>query len=294
MRAEIEVLKPGLFSTIQDKGRFGFMDSGVPTSGPMDMYASRLGNLLLNNSPDRPVLEITQTGPTLKFWSPANIVITGGNLSPMINDSEIKNGRISILKKGDVLSFGKRILGSRAYVCIQGGFTGNKVLGSYSWYDGLTEHFRLEKGMNLYLDSELQGEINTTSLVKYSENYLSECIVTVYPGPEFYSLPGVMQQEILKRNFTVDSKSNRMAILFKEIFKNYMEPIISGPVIPGTVQLTPSGKMIILMRDCQTTGGYPRVLQISTKGLNVLAQKMTGDKIKFQLVDPIKKEVSPI
>ena len=75
-----------------------------------------------------------------------------------------------------------------------------------------------------------------------------------------------------------------MAYQLKELFKNDLKSIITSPVLPGTVQLTPSGNLIILMRDCQTTGGYPRILQLNEAALNVLSQKYSGQKIQFQLL----------
>lgn len=279
--AEIEVHQPGLFSTIQDGGRFGFLNFGVPLSGPMDIYAARFGNLILNNSPDATVLEITQSGPALKFQGPANIAITGGDLSPQINGTDITNGRIYKLKAGDTLSFGKRIQGSRSYIAIQGGFKSEKVLESCSWYEGLTTHFRLEKGMKLYFEPELQKVVATSSAVRFNNNYLSEFKIPVFAGPEFHLLPVSQQEGLCAKIFSVDSASNRMALQLKEKFENSLQPIITGPVIPGTVQLTPSGKIIILMRDCQTTGGYPRILQVSEEGLNILAQRITGDQVKL-------------
>ncbi len=284
MRAEIEVLQPGLFSTIQDEGRIGFLNFGVPMSGPMDIYAARFGNLILNNSPDAPVLEITQTGPALKFLAPANIVITGGNFSPRINSYDIKNDRIFPLKTGDILSFGKRKFGLRAYLSIQGGFKSERILGSCSWYEGLTSQYRLSRGMKLYFESGLQKEITTSSAVRFNLKYFSKDQVQVSAGPEFLSLPPHLQKELCRMIFTVDPANNRMAIQLKEKFQNTLKPIITGPVIPGTVQLTPSGKVIVLMRDCQTTGGYPRVLQVDEEGLNILSQKITGEKVQFELI----------
>lgn len=283
MTGEIEVLKPGLFSTIQDGGRFGFLEFGVPISGPMDFYASRFGNLILNNSQDAAVLEITQSGPALKFMGSANIAITGGNLSPQINGYEIKNGRVYSLINGDILSFGNRVLGCRSYIAVQGGFEGEKVLDSYSWYDGITPHFRLEKGMKLHFKSEKQRVFKPTSGIKFNNYYLSDLNVPVFTGPEFHLLPYELQEELCRKTFSVNVASNRMGIQLNELLENKLQPIITGPVIPGTVQLTPSGKIIILMRDCQTTGGYPRVLQLSREGMDILAQKFTGDEVRFAL-----------
>ncbi len=284
MMAEIEVINPGLFSTIQDEGRFGFLEFGVPMSGPMDNYASRLGNLILNNSVQNPVLEITQTGPSLKFLAAANIIITGADLSPLINENQIKNNRIYNIRPGEILKFGKRVLGSRAYISIQGGFLCEKVLNSCSWYEGLTSHFRLEKGMKLYFDLEKQTEIQPTSGVRFNDAYLHKTLVPVFEGPEFDKLSGNLQKELGSTVFTLDSASNRMAVQLQEKFANSLSPIITGAVIPGTIQLTPSGKIIILMKDCQTTGGYPRILQVSREGLNIIAQKSTGDQVQFEIL----------
>lgn len=284
MEGEIEVLQPGLFSCIQDGGRFGFLNYGVPVSGPMDAYAARLANLILNNFWDDPVLEITQTGPTLLFHAGANIVITGCQMSPQINGFRIKNNKIYNLESGDTLSFGKRELGSRSYLAIQGGVYLDKVLGSFSWYDELTSHFRLKKGVILYFDKASQTGFSASSTVKINENYLFKREVQVFPGPEFNYLTPELKLELFNTAFSIDAANNRMAVQLKEELLNTLQPIITGPVIPGTVQLTPSGKLIVLMKDCQTTGGYPRVLQLSREGLNILAQKLTGDIIQFVLL----------
>lgn len=284
MTAEIDVLQPGLFSTIQDPGRFGFREYGVPLSGPMDSYAYRLANLILQNDPQNPVLEITQIGPKLLFNAPASIVITGGNLSPAINGSGISNNRIHRLAANDILSFGRQVLGSRAYLAIKGGFSSSKVLNSFSWYEGLTPYFRLEKGMTLSFLKDDREDLKSTSSLGYRDNYLKEYKIPVFPGPEFEKLPTRLRSKIFSNPFTIAPSSNRMAFQFLEDFENDLLPMLTGPVIPGTIQLTPSGKLIVLMRDCQTTGGYPRVLQVSEKGVNILSQKMIGEKVKFELI----------
>src|SRR5690606_38995416 len=122
----------------------------------------------------------------------------------------------------------------------------------------------------------------STSAVSFRDDYLFATKIPVYPGPEFHRLSSSLQKQLCSNVYSVDPTSNRMAIQFRENIENNLQPIITGPVIPGTVQLTPSGKLIVLMRDCQTTGGYPRVLQVSESGLNILAQKIAGDSIEFK------------
>lgn len=286
MKAEIEVLHPGLFSTIQDQGRFGSMKFGVPLSGAMDRYSSKMANLILQNSPDRAVLEITQMGPKLKFSEPAEIVITGADLSPMINNKEIRNYFVFAIKPEDVLSFGRRKTGCRSYLGISGGFQPEDVLGSRSWYEGVTEFSKLAKGMNLsYLSSASRG-LATNAALRPLIKYISQTEVSVYPGPEYEKLSKTLQNQISQRVFSISKNNNRMAVQLEELFPNSLDPIVTGPVVPGTVQLTPGGKLIVLMRDCQTTGGYPRILQLAENGQNTLSQKIQGDKIKFKLMNP--------
>ena len=108
--------------------------------------------------------------------------------------------------------------------------------------------------------------------------------IEVFKGPEFDMLSDLEKEELFIRYFSISNNNNRMACQLNEIFENKLQPIITSLVIPGTVQLTPSGKLIILMRDCQATGGYPRVLQLSEIAINVLSQKFTNDKIQFKLL----------
>jgi biotin-dependent carboxylase-like uncharacterized protein len=281
MKAEIEVLQPGLFSTIQDPGRNGFLKYGVPMSGVMDFYAAKMANLILRNTPNSAVLEITQMGPKLKFSDPVKISICGALLSPKINNFKIENNRVYKIEAGDELSFGKRQLGCRAYLAISGGFKTEKVLKSRSWYEGVTDNFKLNKTLKLPYESTNESKIETNASIKFSSEYLVTSEIDVFPGPEFDLLTESEQEILRSRSFSIDKNNNRMAIQLKEIMENMLKPIITGPVLPGTVQLTPSGKLIVLMRDCQTTGGYPRVMQLSETGMNKIAQKIIGDSVSF-------------
>lgn len=283
MEAEIQVLEPGLYSTIQDKGRFHFMKYGVPMSGPMDKIASKIANLILNNSSNAAVMEITQTGPVLKFSNHTQIAVSGADLSAEINGNSILNNKAYRIFPGDILRFGKRKYGCRSYLAVSGGFQTETFLASRSWYEGITDHYKLEKGLKLkYLIRE-ETFLRTNSALKIDRQHLIQQEISVFPGPEFNLLSGPQQKFLSSSLFAVDRNNNRMAIQLQGLLENEMDPIITSPVLPGTVQLTPSGRLIILMRDCQTTGGYPRVLQVSEEGQNILAQKVIGDKISFNI-----------
>ncbi|MFO7721503.1 MAG: allophanate hydrolase subunit 2 family protein, partial [Gillisia sp.] len=171
MKAEIEVLQPGLFSTIQDLGRYGFLKYGVPLSGNMDKYASMMGNLILNNPVNAAVLEITQMGPKLRFNAFAQVVFTGADLSPEINKIPVANNTIYLINCGDELSFGKRKSGCRAYLSIKGGFKTSESLGSKSWYEGISDFSKLTTGMKLAFEKTTSVLYDTHASVKINSEY---------------------------------------------------------------------------------------------------------------------------
>ena len=212
--AEIEVLQPGLFSTIQDLGRFGYQKYGVPHSGVMDRYAMRICNMILGNPQDTAVLEITMQGPELKFSSSAFICICGAKISPMLNSSKISQEEIIEVKPGDILKFGGLQCGLRAYLGIRGSFQTQEVLGSKSWYEGITDEFRLKKGMVLNYDSVGFKDAETYSTLKIENDYLDSRFIEVYPGPEFDRFAPKYQEELFSIDFTLDQSSNRMAVQF--------------------------------------------------------------------------------
>jgi len=284
MKAEIEVLHPGLFCTIQDTGRKGFLKYGVPMSGAMDLYAAKIANLILRNPPESAILEITQMGPKLRFSDPVKISICGAFLSPKINNLPIENNSVYRIEAGDELSFGKRQFGCRTYLAISGGFKTRKVLKSRSWLEGVTDNFKLNKSMKLPYESIDESKINLNAALKINSDYMLTSEIDVYPGPEFELLSETEQLILRSQSFSIDKNNNRMAIQLVEVLENNLKPIITGPVLPGTVQLTPSGKLIVLMRDCQTTGGYPRVMQLSETGMNKIAQKIIGDSLNFEFL----------
>lgn len=284
----IEILSPGLFSSIQDTGRTGHLFYGVPMGGAMDLYSHKLANLYLQNRNDAASLELTLMGPTLRFSSPTQIVLTGADLSPRLGALAIAPSIVTPVKAGDVLSFGRRNNGYRSYLGIKGGFQTARILGSRSWFEGVTQHYRLEKDMKLPYLALAQGlkdrEVTEDSYARINEEkFESQNPIEVFPGPEFYLLSKKQQQRLLGASFTISRDNSRMGVQLSEPIPNSLSSIISGPVLPGTVQLTPSGRLIVLMRDCQTTGGYPRVLQLNRHGVNQMAQRITGEKIKWTL-----------
>jgi biotin-dependent carboxylase-like uncharacterized protein len=284
MDSNILVLSSGLQSSIQDLGRKGFRCFGVPISGAMDKYSAILANKLLNNEEGLPLLEMTCTGSKLFFEDETFIVLTGANLSPELNGKAIDLNLVHKVKSGDVLSFGKQIFGSRTYLGVKGGFLTETKLNSRSYFSGITEKGKIEKGDRLQIapfDHEFHA---SASKLKIKKIHFKTKKLEVTKGPEFNRLTKRHRLILFKREFTIDALNNRMGYQIKNKYPTIEKSeIITSIVIPGTVQLTPSGKLIIMMRDCPTTGGYPRVLQLTDIAINQLAQKRTGDTFKFEL-----------
>lgn len=276
----IKVIHPGFYTTIQDKGRFNYRAFGVPVSGVMDEVSYKLLNDLLGNHDNAAALECTMVGPTILFLKATKIAITGGNMQPQLNNQPIQNNRVYLVAEGDILSFKKLKTGYRTYIGVFGGLKSEVYLESKSYYYPVTPNKTIEK------DSEIEFiNLNDTTVnnnIEIVTNNIAE--LTVFKAPEFDVLSTEQIHFLETNSFTVD-KNNRMAYQFKERVPKGLSSIVTSATIPGTIQLTPSGNLIILMKDAQTTGGYARIFQLTNEAIAVLAQKKMGDKITFKVVD---------
>ena len=278
----LKVLKSGFYTTLQDVGRLGYRNMGVPVSGVMDAVSVKKANILLENKPSDPVLEITMTGPTLLFETPTYICLSGAQMSPTLNNQPVENYKVIKVEAGDILSYGKLESGFRAYLVVKNGFQGEKKLDSYSQYHPVTSKTSLKDGDEVTY-SEIKHFDPVISELKL-ESHLSEEIIEVYKGPEFSLLSDIHLEQLFSKSFAISEKNNRMAYQLSEEIAAHSHSILTSGTLPGTVQLTPSGRVIILMKDGQTTGGYPRILQLSQKSISVLAQKKFRDYISFKLI----------
>jgi biotin-dependent carboxylase-like uncharacterized protein len=279
----IKVKQPGLLTSVQDFGRTGFASYGVPQSGVMDLYSAKIANLLVGNTEYEAVLEITMMGPTLIFEEEMLVALSGLEAVVTLNDKKIELLRPFEVKNGDVLQIKQITKGIRLYLAVNGGFQTEMKLKSRSMYEPITKTSALQKGDQLQIAEYRDTKEKTFAHLKYeAEKYASEAI-EVYPGPEFDFLTDAMIDKLLQQTFSISKNNSRMAYQLEEKIENNLKPILTQPVLPGTVQFTPGGNLIILMRDAQTTGGYPRIFQLTEESINLLAQKKQGDAIQFQL-----------
>ena len=277
----LKVLKSGFYTTIQDKGRFHFRQKGVPVSGTMDDLARHRVNTLLENSASSSVMEITMTGPTLVFEASTFICLGGAKLSATLNNEPIENYHVYAVHKGDILSYGRLEKGFRGYLGVKNGFNVEEILGSVSQYVPLTTSCCIKDGQEIAYASETTYEPKLSDLKVRS--YLDRMDLKVDFGPEYKLLSEEDQKAVLGNSFTVSKDNNRMAYQLDEPLNTHSISMLTSATLPGTVQITPSGKLIILMKDGQTTGGYPRILQLTKEAISILSQKKAGDKIRFTI-----------
>ena len=279
----IAILHPGIYCSVQDQGRFGHTKIGVPQAGCADAYAAKMANALLKNHEKDALIEITFGQGEFKFTSDTYICLTGGDFSPKLNGKLIKMQSVFFIKKDSVLSFGKRVYGARVYLSVQGGIQTETVYGSRSFFDGITQQ-KLGKGTMLPILPVEERTETSLSKVRVTDKHFTTIYLPCLKGPEFFKL-NQEQQRKLFTPFSISDDNNRVGYRLKESLKNNLSSILTSAVLPGTVQLTPSGKCIILLQDCQVTGGYPRILQLTEIAIARVSQKITGDKIQFILED---------
>lgn len=288
----IRIIKPGLLTTLQDLGRYGYQKSGMAVSGAMDTLALKIGNLLLGNPVDEVGLECTLTGPVIVFEENQLIVITGGNLSPKIDVDTVEMWKPLYVPKGSTLSFGKAVGGCRSYLCVYGGFDVPEVLSSRSTY--------LRAGIGGWEGRALKAN----DLLPFKKNYngpfkkigwsagrniypdLSVRSIRVIKGPEFEQFTPESISSFFNEAFSISSEADRMGYRLSgpSLQRHIAKEMLSAAVTFGTVQVPGQGTPIVLMADHQTTGGYPRIAQVISVDLTLLAQMQPGQQITFELI----------
>lgn len=287
----IKIINPGFLTTIQDNGRIGYQQFGVPISGAMDLYSLQLANILVDNEKNEACLEMTMIGSQIEFYNDTAIAITGANMNPEINFIKINMYETIYVKKGDVLRMSGAKDGARAYLSISGGFDIPKVLGSKSTY--LRGKIGGYKGRKIERDDEIKiKEINQLiqkrSIPKYLiPEYKHSQNIGVIFGPEDESFTKEGIKTFLNSEYIISNKFDRMGYKLEGPSINHKEKpdIISMGITLGTIQVPGNGKPMIMLSDKQTTGGYTRIANVITTDIPKLGQLKAGDKIRFYEVD---------
>lgn len=284
---ELHFIKAGLFTTIQDKGRYGFQAFGVPTSGALDRAAAELANQLVGNSAGSPVLEITLMGPKIQFRGDGEIAITGANLSTKLNGEACPSNQLVRIRDADLLQFGRTVAGCRAYLAVRGNWQVASWLSSRSAITqngtGLTPQSIIKKENVIRVETSSESAVSSASIQTTLPS--SPMQICVLPGPEFGRFSRFSIGEFFSRLYRISPDSNRMGYRLQERLTSFSprEELISSGIIPGTIQITSSGQPIILLADAQTTGGYYRIANVISQDLDRLAQLKPGDTLRFSL-----------
>ena len=290
----LEVIAPGPHTTIQDRGRCGFQDVGVPTSGPLDRVSLRLANALVGNPAGTPALEMLLQGPTLKVRADSvRVALVGCNAAIDVRSGDARRipaGQSVTLARDEVFRVGALGDSVCAYLAVEGGPDVPRVLGSASTYvrgalGGLQgRRFQPRDIVPLTLDAvEARGE---RALSRALDLALDQPIRVVLGPQADYFTPEAIET-FLSAEYTVSPQADRMGYRLEgpalAHAKGYN--IISDGIVSGSVQVPGSGRPIVLMVDNQTTGGYPKIATVISADLPVAARRKPGRAMRFVAVD---------
>jgi antagonist of KipI len=289
----IEVLSPGLQTTIQDLGRFGYGHYGVPPSGALDFFSLRIANRLVDNPENSACLETTLMGLRLKALTDLCVAVTGADLQLQINKQPVKMWCSQLVNKGDIISFGGPRSGCRAYIAFGGGVIAPLVLGSrstnlFSEFGGLKGR-SLQKGDYLSIDSP-EAKLPMAGRSLESERipqYPSVWTLRVVWGPQDDDFTSKGKRTLTHAFYWVSPQSDRSGIRLEgakiQRKRDTAESIISEGLISGSIQVPGDGKPIIILGET-VSGGYRKIATVITADLHLLGQIKPGDKIQFAAV----------
>ena len=289
--AKVSVIQGGMLTTIQDQGRTGYQQYGIPSSGVMDEYSYALANALVGNQRGEAVLEITYMGPMLSFEEDVIIAITGANLSPMVDGLPLSMYESHKVKAGSTLSFGRVMEGVRAYLAFAGEMDVPIVSGSKSTF--IKSKIGGYEGRALKAGDEFLVRLNPLATAgnvlpeQFVPKFEKSVKIRAIPGPQhqFFTEKGI-QIFFSEEGYLLSQHVDRMGIRLEGEPIEHKEgvDIVSDATVLGNVQVPSDGRPIILMADRQTTGGYTKIATVIREDIAKLAQLGPGDHVVFQKI----------
>lgn len=305
----ILIHKPGLLSSFQDLGRFGFQHLGVSVAGAMDTLAHQMANHIAGNRADVATLETTLIGPQLSFTAPCCFALSGADMQASLDDEPVALNRPYIARRGQKLKLLSFVTGARTYLAVQGGFAIQPIMNSQSTY--LRSGFGGWQGRSLKKDDEipLQSPLpdNETFLKKIEKKfwqtqlYLPLALQLPNPHRDFVRVIASDQwpaftpaslEHFLSNPWRISRDSERMGYRLEgpPLALTQAKQMLSEVASFGTIQVPVDGQPIILMADRQSTGGYPKIATVAQVDLPALAQRKPGDTVRFKLIDVIEAQ----
>lgn len=288
----IKVIKPGLMTTVQDNGRWGYQAFGMPVAGAMDGAAFKVANMLLGNDENQAALEFTMMGGEYEFTKDCFVAITGADMGATLDGKPVANWSAFPVTAGSTLNFAFASSGCRAYLAVSGGLDIPIVLGSRSTHTrskvGGLEGRALKAGDIL--------KILPTDLSKCKAQILSADLIPEIPsviklriilGPQNEDFTPLGIETLFSAEYKITNEADRMGYRLEgSIVEHATKPdIVSDALCQGAVQIPGHGMPIIMMADRQTTGGYTKIGTVISPDLRLLAQAKPGDMVSFVEVD---------
>lgn len=295
----IHIIKQGLLDSVQDAGRYGYQHLGINPCGVMDNIAACVANMLVGNELNEAVIEMHFPASTYYFEKPAVIVLCGADFSAAINGKAVPLNTTVIVGGNSTLSFANYVRGARMYLAIQGGFSIEPWLNSYStnlkiWTGGYHGH-ALKKDDIIHIKAEqfafaslVESSVIITAIHAdlnffYSHSNFIRCI----KGKDFEHLESHSKAVFEGKEFSISRQSDRMGYRLDGERLACIDNAerISSAVTRGSIQLLPTGQLIVLMADHQTTGGYPVIAHVISADIPKLAQMQAGSLLRFELTN---------
>ena len=292
----VTVVRAGFLTSVQDLGRTGFREFGVSLSGALDTFALRVANLLVGNDEGAAGLEITFGGLQLQFQDERIVAWCGGESDVRVGSESLPAGHAARVHAGEQIDFGRATAGCRCWLTISGGIEVAPMLGSrstdlragFGGFEGRTLH----DGDIISLGYAPRSAPASTTISSWSaaHDWVSPAklhpILRFVRGIDWERFNASMIQRLTSEAFAVSPDSDRMGVRLDgpELKRREMRDLISEAVSPGTIQVPPSGKPIVLLGDCQTIGGYPKIAHVITVDFGIAAQLRAGDHVRFSEV----------
>ncbi len=291
----LQIIKQGLLDTVQDIGRFGYQHLGIGPSGAMDLFAAKLANLLVHNEMHEAVIEMHFPAPNFLIQQTCLLAITGADFGAILDEQPIALCEPFLAQAGSILSFTRYKSGARAYLATRGGYLIEEWLNSKSTalkvnvggYQGRQfmkndiVSFQAKQPTTLSIDTQTNQELKKWVAEKYEEKKIA-----IIEGQAFAHLNEDAKVKLLNGEFLISAQSDRMGfrLVGESITTAQQTEMLSTAVTKGTIQLLPSGQLIVLMADHQTTGGYPIVAHVASAAMHRLAQKRINENFCFEMI----------
>jgi len=283
-RPSLRVRTPGLLTTVQDLGRWGWQHLGVPVGGAMDVHACRAANALVGNPPEAAVLEATVAGPSLVARGPVTVALTGGPFAATLDGRPLGFDVAHAVPAGAVLDVGTRLGGARAWLAVAGGIDVPAVLGSRSTTVGVLGGRALCAGDVLPVGRR-RGAARQQRVRRGAERAATGgvAILRVLPAPDARDAGAAAMDALCAGPYVVGADSNRMGYRLQgPVVPMHSHSRPSSGTVMGMLQVPPSGQPILLMADRQTTGGYPVPAIVIEADLGIAAGLAPGDACRFE------------